>query len=102
MVRLDPSAGIRFGMEAKRADGVGPEGITLDMEFADQGGDGPTPYEVLLHAALVGDDSRFPRQVGIEEAWCVVQPLLDAVDRIVTAPGSSSCPPRGSNPEPMD
>ena len=78
VVRLDPSAGIRFGMEAKRADGVGPEGITLDMEFADQGGDGPTPYEVLLHAALIGDDSRFPRQVGIEEAWRVVQPLLDA------------------------
>ena len=32
----------------------GPAPITLDMEFAEEGGEGPTPYEVLLHAALVG------------------------------------------------
>ena len=48
------------------------------MDFADQGGAGPTPYEVLLHAALVGDDRRFPRQVAVEQAWRIFQPLLDA------------------------
>ena len=78
VVRLDPDAGVRFHVEAKRADEVGPEGITLDMDFADQGGAGPTPYEVLLHAALVGDDRRFPHQVAVEQAWRIFQPLLDA------------------------
>ena len=38
----------------------------------------PTPYEVLLLAALHGDSTRFTRQDGVEEAWRVMQPLLDA------------------------
>jgi glucose-6-phosphate 1-dehydrogenase len=33
---------------------------------------------VLLHAALVGDSTRFTRQDGVEETWRVMQPLLDA------------------------
>ena len=32
---------------------------TLDIEFAAEGGEGATPYEVLLHAAMVGDSTRF-------------------------------------------
>ena len=28
------------------------------MEFAQEGGEGPTPYEVLLHAAMMGDSKR--------------------------------------------
>ena len=55
-----------------------PEQINLDMEFAEEGGEGPTPYEVLLHAAMLGDSTRFTRQDGVEEAWRVMQPLLDA------------------------
>ena len=48
------------------------------MEFAQEGGEGPTPYEVLLHAALIGDDRRFTRQDSVEEAWRILQPLLDS------------------------
>ena len=48
------------------------------MEFADEGGEGPTPYEVLLHAAMMGDSTRFTRQDGVEETWRVFQPLLDS------------------------
>ena len=50
----------------------------FDVEFAEMGGEGPTPYEVLLHAALVGDTSRFTRQDGVEQTWRIMQPLLDA------------------------
>ena len=78
VIRLDPATGVRLELAAKRADGADPEPITMDMEFALEGGEGPTPYEVLLHAVLVGDASRFTRQDGIEETWRVVQPLLDA------------------------
>ena len=60
------------------ADGREPEQINLDMEFADEGGEGPTPYEVLLHAAMLGDSTRFTRQDGVEETWRIMQPLLDA------------------------
>ena len=37
------------------------------MEFAQEGGEGPTPYEVLLHAAMSGDSAPFTRQDSVEE-----------------------------------
>jgi glucose-6-phosphate 1-dehydrogenase len=77
VVKLDPTTGIRMRLEARRAESIKPEVITLDMEFAAQGGEGATPYEVLLHAALVGRSTRFTRQDGVEEQWRVMQPLLD-------------------------
>jgi glucose-6-phosphate 1-dehydrogenase len=77
VVKLDPSPGIRLVVEAHRADAPGEAPIELDMEFSEQGGEGPTPYEVLLHAAIVGDSSRFTRQDGVEETWRIMQPLLD-------------------------
>ena len=78
VVRLDPTTGIRLMVDAHRADSPGADAITLDMEFAKEGGEGPTPYEVLLEAALVGDTTRFTRQDGVEETWRIMQPLLDA------------------------
>jgi glucose-6-phosphate 1-dehydrogenase len=78
VVKLDPSTGIRLVVDAQRADAVKPERVNLDMEFAEQGGEGATPYEVLLHAALVGDSKRFTRQDGVEQTWRVMQPLLDS------------------------
>ena len=63
--------------------------INLDMEFEDEGGEGPTPYEVLLEAAMVGDSTRFTRQDGVEETWRIMQPLLDAPPPVHPyAPGS--------------
>ena len=78
MLKLDPSTGLRLVVDAHRADDPGPSDITLDMEFADEGGEAPTPYEVLLLAALLGESSRFKRQDVVEENWRIMQPLLDA------------------------
>jgi len=87
VVKLDPSTGIRLIVEAHRADG--PGSIELDMEFEAEGGEGPTPYEVLLHAAMVGEMTRFTRQDAVEETWRVMQPLLDAPPPVHPyAPGS--------------
>jgi glucose-6-phosphate 1-dehydrogenase len=76
-IKLDPSTGVQFIVEARRATSPIPEGITLDMEFVDEGGEGATPYEVLLAAAMRGDSTRFTRQDGVEETWRIMQPLLD-------------------------
>jgi glucose-6-phosphate 1-dehydrogenase len=78
VVKLDPTTGVRFRVEARRADAKGPQTVTADVEFGAQGGEGPTPYEVLLYAALVGDSTRFTRQDGVEETWRIMQPLLDS------------------------
>jgi glucose-6-phosphate 1-dehydrogenase len=89
VVRLDPSTGLRIVLEARRAESLQPESITLDMTFAQEGGEGPTPYEVLLHAAMVGQATRFTRQDGVEETWRIMQPLLDAPPDVQTySPGS--------------
>jgi glucose-6-phosphate 1-dehydrogenase len=89
VIRLDPTTGIRLIVDAHRADKAGAGAITLDMEFEQEGGEGPTPYEVLLHAALVGDSTRFTRQDGVEEQWRIMQPLIDSPPPVHTyAPGS--------------
>jgi glucose-6-phosphate 1-dehydrogenase len=77
VIRLDPDTGMRATIEAHRADDPGPGPINLDMRFAQQGGAGPTPYEVLFEAALTGDDAVFTHQDTVEETWRIVQPLLD-------------------------
>jgi glucose-6-phosphate 1-dehydrogenase len=78
VIKLDPSTGIRLEVDAQRGDNVEPEQIQLDMEFAEEGGEGATPYEVLLHAAMIGRSIRFTRQDSVEETWRVLQPLLDS------------------------
>ncbi len=87
--RVDPATGIRIVLDAQRADTPGASGIELDMNFAQEGGEGATPYEVLLHAALIGDASHFTRQDGVEQCWRVVGPLLaDPPKAIKYAPGA--------------
>ena len=89
IVRLDPSTGVRLLLITRRADDPTPAPIHLDMEFAEEGGEGPTPYEVLLHAAMIGQNARFSRQDTIEEAWRIMQPLIDQAPTVHTyAPGS--------------
>jgi glucose-6-phosphate 1-dehydrogenase len=77
VVRLDPTTGIRLDLAARGADGEEPELLPLELDLAGYGGEGATPYEVLLHAALIGDSTRFGRQDGVEERWRIMQPLLD-------------------------
>ena len=89
VIRLDPTTGIRLLIEAQRGEAVEAEQISLDMEFGQEGGEGPTPYEVLLHAAMVGDNTRFSRQDMVEQSWRVLQPLLDNPPEVHPyAPGS--------------
>jgi glucose-6-phosphate 1-dehydrogenase len=78
VVKLDPTTGVQLLLEAQHADAPGAEQIDLAMEFGAQGGEGAAPYEVLLHAAMRGDSTRFTRQDGVEEAWRIMQPLMDA------------------------
>jgi glucose-6-phosphate 1-dehydrogenase len=77
VIKLDPSTGAQLRLDALRANAAKAEPISLEMEFAEEGGEGATPYEVLLHAAMIGQSTRFTRQDGVEETWRIMQPLLD-------------------------
>jgi glucose-6-phosphate 1-dehydrogenase len=89
VIKLDPATGVRFGLDARKARERTAGPIHLDMEFADEGGEGATPYEVLLHSAMTGQTVRFTRQDSVEEAWRIMQPLLDNPPPVHTyEPGS--------------
>lgn len=89
VIRLDPSTGVRIVLDAYRADVKGTGPVPFDVEFAREGGEGATPYEVLLKAAMDGDSVKFTRQDQVEEMWRIMQPLLDRPSTIEPyAPGS--------------
>ncbi len=89
VIKLDPATGVQTILDAHRADSSGPQAITLDMEFAQEGGEAPTPYEVLLLDAMRGDSTRFTRQDSVEETWRIFQRFLDSPPPVHPyAPGS--------------
>jgi glucose-6-phosphate 1-dehydrogenase len=89
VIKLDPTTGVRQILDARRGNNPEAERVTLDLEFAEQGGEGATPYEVLLQAAMAGESARFTRQDGVEETWRIMQPLVDAPPPVhAYAPGS--------------
>jgi glucose-6-phosphate 1-dehydrogenase len=93
VVKIDPSTGVRVMLDARRADSKKPQAIGLDMEFAQEGGEAPTPYEVLLHAAMQGDSVPFARQDSVEETWRVVEPLLESPPEVQPYAQGSWGPP---------
>ena len=84
VLRIGPQPGARLRLQAKKPEEFGLRPVEFDMTFASMGGEGPTAYEVLLHAAMVGDSSHFAREDSLEETWRVVQPLLDAPPKVET------------------
>ncbi len=80
--RMKPDDSITMTMQAKVP---GLEMVSDDVDLsvdyeAALGGDGPDAYERLIADALVGDERLFARQDGVEEAWRIVEPLLDPAD----------------------
>jgi glucose-6-phosphate 1-dehydrogenase len=97
VVKIDPTTGIRVILDAHRADKHAAEEIHLDMDFGEEGGEGPTPYEVLLHAALVGDSKDFTREDGVEACWRIMQPLLEFPPAVIPYAKGSWGPPEADH-----
>jgi glucose-6-phosphate 1-dehydrogenase len=93
VVRIDPSTGLQIVLDALRGDDPNPAEVELDMEFEEEGVEGATPYEVLLHAALIGDSTMFTRQDIVEETWRIMQPLLDSPPEVHSYEPGSWGPP---------
>jgi glucose-6-phosphate 1-dehydrogenase len=97
VIRIDPGTGVRVALDAQRADRPGASEVDLDLEFAQEGGEAATPYEVLLSAALAGDSSHFTRQDGVEECWRIVAPLLKDPPKAIVYPQGSWGPPEAND-----
>jgi glucose-6-phosphate 1-dehydrogenase len=84
VIRLDPSVGMRLHLNAADSHAGEPHAFAFDMDIGREGMTEPTPYEVLLDAALHGDATRFGREDGVEERWRVMQPLIDKPPAVET------------------
>jgi glucose-6-phosphate 1-dehydrogenase len=76
-IRIEPKAGARTRMYAKKAGEEEFQAADLEVLFERAPGEDPEPYERLLGDAIAGRHQLFTRQSAIEETWRVVQPLLD-------------------------
>ena len=61
--------------------------VDLDVDFAAALGDRQEAYERLLDDALDGNQRRFARDDMVEEAWRIVQPVLDDPGRSTSTRG---------------
>jgi glucose-6-phosphate 1-dehydrogenase len=89
VLRVGRNAGVTIGIRAKTPGREISQPVSLDLDFAEEMGEPPQPYERLLFDALRGDSTLFPRWEVIEETWRIVQPLLDSPPPIEEyAPGT--------------
>jgi glucose-6-phosphate 1-dehydrogenase len=88
--RLGREDGVTISVQAKTpGTEVITETVALDVDFDMALGQRREAYERLLDDALAGDLRRFARQDGVEEAWRVVEPVLDLDDQpCIYPPGS--------------
>jgi glucose-6-phosphate 1-dehydrogenase len=83
-LRIGPDPGVSLGLLLKEPGEDRSSPVHLDVSFREQLGPAPAPYERLLHDALRGDGTLFPRQDVIEETWRILQPLLERPPEVET------------------
>lgn len=75
--RFKPDDCMTLRMQAKVPGGrLVSRPIDFAVSEAEALGEGPEAYEQLLDDAMSGDHSRFARQDAVEQAWSLVDPLL--------------------------
>jgi glucose-6-phosphate 1-dehydrogenase len=76
--RLGTDDGVSLSLQAKEpGEDLTTHPVDLDVSFAQVFGQRQEPYERLIGDAIDGVTTRFAREDTVEEAWRVIQPLLD-------------------------
>jgi glucose-6-phosphate 1-dehydrogenase len=92
--RLGANDGVTMTVQAKTpGQGLNSEPVDLSVDFASALGARREPYERLLDDALDGNARRFARSDAVEEAWRIVQPVLDEPGPVHRYARSSWGPP---------
>ncbi|HZJ25547.1 MAG TPA: glucose-6-phosphate dehydrogenase [Acidimicrobiia bacterium] len=81
VLRIQPEEGIEILFAAK-VPGSPFQVRTVPLDFSYRGfaESAPEAYERVLFDALLGDATLFIREDEVDEAWRIVQPLIDAFD----------------------
>jgi glucose-6-phosphate 1-dehydrogenase len=76
--RLGPDDGVTICVQAKEpGERLVSRPVELEVDFERVFGARQEAYQRLLGDAMEGNPARFARQDGVENAWRVIQPLLD-------------------------
>jgi glucose-6-phosphate 1-dehydrogenase len=76
--RLGKNDGVALRVQAKTpGERMVSRPLDLSVTHADVFGERPEPYERLLGDAIDGDQRLFARQDGVEEAWRIIQPVIE-------------------------
>ncbi|MEJ0026301.1 MAG: glucose-6-phosphate dehydrogenase [Rhizomicrobium sp.] len=80
VLRIQPNEGISLQFEVKRrGPAVDLAPVKMDFRYDDWFAKEPNVgYETLIHDVILGDPTLFMRADMVEQAWRVVQPVLDA------------------------
>ena len=80
--RLSPQVVIGCGALVKKA-GEAMQGEHVELIARHQSAGEKSPYERLLHNAIIGDTSLFTRDDSVEAAWRVVDPVLSGGQPVI-------------------
>jgi glucose-6-phosphate 1-dehydrogenase len=80
VLRIAPDEGISLQFEVKRpGPAVDLAAVKMDFRYDDWFPREPNVgYETLIHDVMIGDPTLFMRADMVEQAWRIVQPVLDA------------------------
>jgi len=88
VMNLQPNEGIRLRFEGK-VPGIGMKigSVVMDFDYAQQfQAKAPDAYATLLLDAMRGDQTLFKQREELEQAWRIVQPVLDYWEQRSTEP----------------
>jgi glucose-6-phosphate 1-dehydrogenase len=80
VLRIAPDEGVSLQFEVKRrGQSVELSAVKMDFHYDDWFEREPNVgYETLLHDVMIGNQTLFMRADMVEQAWRIVQPVLDA------------------------
>ncbi|HME80614.1 MAG TPA: glucose-6-phosphate dehydrogenase [Candidatus Eremiobacteraceae bacterium] len=81
-LRIQPDEGVTLKLEAKvPGPSMRIRSVAMDFSYgATFGAEDASPYERLILDCMKGDQTLFDRADGVEAAWALVDPLLQAWD----------------------
>lgn len=93
-ITLQPDEGFDLRFDVKiPGEGMQLEPQSLSFRYADVFGDLPDAYETLIVDFLTGDQTLFVRADEAEEAWRILDPVIDQTGQPASYPAGSWGPP---------
>ncbi len=95
--RLGSNDGVTLTVQAKTpGDQIDSQPVDLSVDFAAALGERKDAYERLLGDAIAGNPRRFARQDIVEEAWRIVEQVIDQPGAVHTYERGSWGPPQAN------